>query len=116
MGDSTDFSSASRLLRGIEQGGLAVAEARVIATELDPVLLHTIVRYLRDAYPATVPEARPVLERLVAVTESDRSIVREAKLGEEDPIGRWIVEEYRLADFKGRSDELLHLVIDKLES
>ena len=52
MGNSTDKSQALRLLNGLEMGGLDPSEGRILAEDLDPVLVHLIVRYLREAYPA----------------------------------------------------------------
>jgi hypothetical protein len=113
---STDSERASRLLRGLEDGGLAVAEARILAQDLDPVLVHVILRYLRAAYPASDPAASAVLERVVRLTSADPAIVRKAKDGECDPVSRWFVGEHSFAEFRGRGQELLDLIVDKLES
>ena len=79
MGTSTDKNQALRLLNGLEQGGLRAAEGRILAEDLDPVLVHVIVRFLREVYPATEPAARPVLERVVELTNAYPGIVAQAK-------------------------------------
>ena len=116
MSGSTDKNQAKRLLRGLEEGGLAVAEARILAQDLDPVLVHVILRYLRAVYPASDPAASPVLERVVQLTSADPAIVRKAKEGERDPVSQWFTGDYSFANFRGRGQELIDLIVDKLES
>ena len=71
MSGSTDRDQAHRLLHGLEQGGLTGAEAQLLAQDLDPVLVHVILRYLRSVYPASDPAASAVLERVVRLTSAD---------------------------------------------
>ena len=116
MGNSTDKSQALRLLQGLEMGGLDPAEGRILAEDLDPVLVHVIVRFLREVYPATAPAARPVLERVVALTTAYPGIVTQAKQGETDPIAGWFASEHTFQEFRDRGEALLAVVIEKLES
>ncbi len=116
MGTSTDRNQALRLLNGLEQGGLHPAEGRIIAEDLDPVLVHVIVRFLREVYPATEPAARPVLERVVELTNAYPGIVAQAKQGETDPVTAWFTSQHTFAEFRNRGDALVDLVVDKLES
>jgi len=116
MGTSTDKNQALRLLNGLEMGGLDPAEGRVLVEDLDPVLVHLIVRFLRDVYPIHAPAAGPVLERVVALTNATPEIVALAKEGETDPITSWFVSEHTFGEFRGRGDAMLALVVDKLES
>ena len=116
MEDSTDRSQTLRLLNGLEMGGLDPFEGRVLAEELDPVLVHVIVRYLREVYPATDPAARPVLERVVALTKVYPGLVARAKQGEDDPITSWFTSERSFGEFRGRGEVMIDLLIDKLES
>jgi hypothetical protein len=112
MGDSTNLYDATRLLQGLERGGLAVSEARIIAEDLDPVLVHLIINYVRASYPISAPAASAVLERLVELTNAYPGIVSYAKSGESDPITEWIKQEHSGA----RGEEMLSLAVDKLES
>ena len=116
MSTSTDKNQASRLLRGLEGGTLAVAEARVLAQDLDPVLVHVILRYLRAVYPASDPAASAVLERVVSLTSADPAIVRKAQEGEADPVSAWFASEHSFGEFRGRGQDMIDLVVDKLES
>lgn len=116
MGTSTDKNQALRLLNGLEQGGLRAAEGRILAEDLDPVLVHVIVRFLREVYPATEPAARPVLERVVELTNAYPGIVAQAKQGETDPVTAWFTSQHTFAEFRNRGDALVDLVVDKLES
>lgn len=116
MANSTDRTQALRLLNGLEMGGLAAFDGRVLAEELDPVLVHAIVRYLREAYPATDPAASPVLERVLELTKAYPGLVARAKEGEDDPITGWFTDERSFREFRGRGSVMIDLLIDKLES
>ena len=59
--------------------------------------------------------ATSVLERVVAMT-SNPAIIRNCKIGEQDPISRWFVMDYSFREFRGRGPELLALIADKLDS
>jgi len=116
MGTSTDKNQALRLLKGLEMGGLDPTDGRILAEDLDPVLVHVIVRFLREVYPATEPAARPVLERVVALTNAYPGIVAQAQEGEADPVSGWFSGEYTFTEFRNRGETLVDLVVDKLES
>lgn len=106
---------AERLLAGLENGGMTTESAQVIAQDLDPVLIYVIVRFLRETYPASDTAATAVLERVVAMT-SNPAIIRNCKIGEQDPISRWFVMDYTFREFRGRGPELIALIADKLDS
>lgn len=95
---------------------MAASEAASLAQDLDPVLVHVILRYLREVYPASNPAASAVLDRVVALTSSWPSIVGKSKEGEQDPVSRWFATEYSFEDFRGRGSELIELIVEKLES
>lgn len=115
MSDIDQKQQANRLLRGLENGGMSAADAAVIAETLDPVLVYCIIRYLREAYPVSDPAASGVLERVVTLTSRDSTIVGRSKEGERDPISRWFAQDYTFREFKGRSTEMIELLVDKLE-
>jgi len=116
MGTSTDRNQALRLLRGLDEGGIDAADARILAEDLDPVLVYVVVRYLREIYPASDPAASPVLERVVGLTSAYPGIVAKSTEGEQDPVSEWFTSEYSFRDFRGRGPELIELIVDKLES
>ena len=115
MSAKVDKGEALRLLRGLEAGGLSVAEARVIAETLDPVLIHFVVRYLRESYPASHPAATAVLARVVKLTSAYPAIVAKIKEGEQDSVSVWFEAEHSFAQFRGRGRELIEIIVDKLE-
>jgi hypothetical protein len=116
MGGSTDKAAAIRLLRGLEGGGMSSVEARTIAEGLDPVLLFVVVRYLREAYPASHPAATAVLDRVVALTAAWPGLVARSKEGERDPVAEWFSRDHSFVEFRGRGAEMLGLIVEKLES
>ena len=109
-------TAAQRLLRGLENGGLSPAEAVVLAEDIDPVLFYVIVSFLREIHPASDPAATSVLERVVGLTSGSSVLVRRHKEGEQDPVSRWFEDEHEYRDFRGRGDDLVSVVVDKLES
>lgn len=111
-----DKREASRLLDGLENGGLAAGDASGIAQDLDPVLVHVIVKFLRETYPASDPVATSVLERVVLLNAAWKGLVARCKQGEQDPISQWFESEYSYRDFKGRGAEMIDLIVEKLES
>ena len=116
MSTSTDRNRTLRLLRGLDEGGLDVSEARALAEELDPVLVYVVVRFLREVYPASDPAASPVLERVVQLTSAYPVLVANSREGEQDPVSEWFSSEYSFRDFRGRGAELIELIVEKLES
>jgi hypothetical protein len=116
MSGSTNAQDALKLLRGLEDGRMTASEAASLARELDPVLVYVIVRYLREAYPASHPAATAVLDRVVALSSHWPGLVATSKEGEQDPVSAWFSSEYSFADFRGRGEELVELIVDKLET
>ena len=116
MHTSTAKNQAERLLRGLEDGRMDTSEAKQLAQDLDPVLVFAILRYLREAYPASNPAASAVLDRVVALTSTWPEIVATSEKGEQDPISEWFTSEYSFGDFRGRGSDMLDLIVDKLES
>lgn len=107
---------ALRLLDGLENGGLAADDASSIARDLDPVLVHVIVKFLRETYPASDPAATSVLERVVNLHAAWRGLVAKCKRGERDPISQWFEGDYSYRDYRGRGVELIDLIVEKLNS
>ncbi len=116
VSSTIDKDEAVRLLRGLEAGGLAIADARVIAEDLDPVLIHVIVKFLRESYPASNPAATAVLDRLVELTSAWPAIVAKSKEGEQDSVSAWFELEHSFDEFRGRGRELIEIIVDKLDS
>jgi hypothetical protein len=116
MTTSTDKRTAIRLLHGLENGGMSAADAGALGAALDPVLVYVIVRYLRDVYPASNPAANAVLDRVVAMTAAWPELVAKSKQGEDDVVSEWFESEYSFGDFRDRGEQLIELIVDKLET
>ena len=116
MSTITDKREALRLLTGLENGTMATADAVVLAETLDPVLVYLIVRYLRASYPATNPAATSVLERVVALTSNHDALVQKCRDGEKDSVSQWFEAEHSFGSFRGQSEQLIDVIVDKLES
>lgn len=116
MSTTTDKRDALRLLTGLENGGMTSSDAFVLAQTLDPVLVHLIVRYLRESYPASDPAAGSVLDRVVTLMSAHAELVDKCRDGERDSVSQWFEEEHSFETFRGRGADLVELIVDKLES
>ena len=116
MSAPIDPKAASKLLRGLETGGLPANEARTLAEGLDPVLLYFVVRFLREVYPASDRAATSVLDRVVKLTASFPGMVTKVKKGEQDPVVRWFTGSHSFGEFRGRGASLIELIVAKLEA
>ncbi len=115
MDINSEIRNASRLLQGLENGNLQGADAFELAEETDPVVLHLIFAYLRAKYPASNESSKGVMERLLELSSTYPALVSKAKKGEKDPITEWFMETYSLRDFYQNSDEMIQLIIEKIE-
>jgi hypothetical protein len=111
-----DDRNAERLLLALERGGVSAADTAALAEDVEPVLVYVIVSFLRQAYPASDPAARSVLDRVVRMTSASRILVRRHDEGGRDPVARWFESEHSYADFRGRGSDLVALIADKLGS
>ena len=116
MNISDEKREAERLLDGLENGGMAADDAASIAQDVDPVLIHLIVKFLREVYPATDPAATSVLERVVEMNKAWPGLVAKCKEGERDPIAQWFEGDYSYRDFRGRGAEMIDLIAEKLDT
>jgi hypothetical protein len=116
MDPSTDPDRALALLQALEDGTADAHAARALAEQLDPVLVYSIVRYLREAYPASNPAARAVLERVVRLTTVWPALVETSRRGENDPVSRWFAGAHDFPSFRGRGREMIETLVDKLGS
>jgi len=80
------------------------------------VLIYVIVSFLRAVHPASDPVASAVLQRVVALTSGNQALVRKYREGGQDPISRWFESEQDYRDFRGRGEELIERIEEKLES
>ncbi len=103
-------------LEGIEDGTMTTGDLYNLSTKLDPVLINMIIKYIRKKYPSTKPEAAGVIGRLVELTNTYPDIVKKMKSAETDPIVEWFSESYNFGEFYSKPEEMLEMLVDKLES
>jgi hypothetical protein len=116
MDGSTDLETAARFLDGLELGSASAAELRRLGERLDPVLVHVIVRFLREVYDASQPAASAVLERVAKLTAAYPGLVARSREGEADPVTQWFVSAHTFREFRGRGRSMIETIVDKLES
>lgn len=104
-----------RWLDGLEAGTLPTQDLFLIAEKLDPVLISLMIRYLRKKYPSAKPEAAGVLARMLELTSTYPQMVKKTKEAENDPISEWFVDTHTFAEFYTKPNDLVQLIVDKLE-
>lgn len=104
-----------RWLDGLEAGTLPTNDLFILAEKLDPVLISLMIRYLRKKYPSAKPEAAGVLARMLELTSTYPQLVKKTREAEHDPISEWFLETYSFADFYSKPNDLVQLIVDKLE-
>jgi|688.fasta_scaffold341729_2 hypothetical protein len=112
----SELRSAQWTLDAIENGTATAASIYKTASELDPVSLYFVFRYIRETYTPNNPAATGVMERMVELTRTYDDLVKRAKSGEKDSIREWFDDTYRIKDFSSKPHELLELIVDKIES
>lgn len=116
MDAQTQIRESVRWLEGLEDGNLAAQELFKIAEHLDPVIISLMIRYIRKKYPSGKPESGAVIGRLVELSSTYPQVVNSAKQAEQDPISEWFTETYSFGEFYQKPEEMVELIVDKLES
>lgn len=104
-----------RWLEGLEDGHMGSLDLYNLSQKLDPVLTSLMIRYLRKKYPNTKPEAAGVIGRLVDLSGTYPQVVKTAKDAESDPICEWFLETYSFSEFYQKPEEMIDLIVEKLE-
>jgi hypothetical protein len=112
----SELRSAQWTVDAIENGTATAASIYKTASELDPVSLYFVFRYIRETYTPNNPAATGVMERMVELTRTYDDLVKRAKSGEKDSIREWFDDTYRMKDFSNKPHELMELIVDKIES
>lgn len=115
MSAAQERRDAIELLHALENGVPSASSAVAAAERIDPVLVYAIVSYLRAVHRASDPAASPILERVVKLTSASPAVLRKHRDGESDPVSRWFESEYEYRDFRGRGEDLIELLIEKIE-
>lgn len=106
---------ALRLLIGIENGTMAMADAYQIAEACDPVIIFFIFRYLREKYHAQNPMSAGIISRLVDLTSNYPILIKKSQKGENDIITEWFNDTYNIREFFSSPKELVEIIVDKIE-
>ncbi len=105
-----------RWLEGLEDGAMNTGDLYILSQKIDPVLLGLVVKYLRKKYPVSKPEAAGVTARLVELSSTYPDLVKAMKQGDSDPIVEWFTETYNFGEFYSKPEEMIELIVEKLES
>ena len=105
-----------RWLEGIEDGAMNTGDLYILSQKMDPVLLTLIVKFLRKKYPVSKPEGAGVTTRLVELTSTYPDLVKIMKTGESDPITEWFTETHNFGEFYTKPEEMIELIVEKIES
>ncbi len=115
-GKMSELRSAQWAIDAIENGTSNASTIYKTLSDLDPVSVCFIFKYIREIYSPDNPQSMGVIERMVELTKSYDDLVKMAKKGEKDSIYEWFNDTYRIKEFKGRPNDLLALIVEKMES
>ena len=111
----TELRDAQWVLNSLENGTANAADIYRTASVLDPVLIYFIFRYMREKFTPSNPASGGVVERMVHLTSTYDDLVKVAKKGEKDPIREWFDDTYRVRDYFAQPEQLLQMVVEKIE-
>lgn len=104
-----------RLLKGVENGTMTTADAYNVADGRDPVIIYFVMRYLREKYPPSSPASQGVTSRLLELTSTYDSVIKASKKGEKDSITEWFDDTYNIRDYFDKPEELVDMLVEKIE-
>lgn len=111
----SELRNALWTLDAIENGTANATSIHKTASELDPVVVYFIFRYIREIYTPEHPASTGVMTRLLEVTKTYDDLVTRAKKGEKDPVREWFDDTHRMKEFVGKSHELIEIIVEKIE-
>ena len=115
MNSLSDKSQALRFLNGLEAGTLSSSDAYNIVKDKDPVLVYFLLRYLKDKYSASQPEAPAIMARVLELTSTYDDIKKMLRTGEKDAMREWFDDSHSIREFNRNAEGFVDLIIDKLE-
>ena len=115
MDAHSQVSESLRWLEGLEAGNMPINDLFFLAEKLDPVLISLMIRYLRKKYPSVKPEAAGVLSRILELTSVYPQLVKKTRAAEQDPICEWFLDTHSFSEFYTKPNDLVQLLVDKLE-
>ena len=116
MEQSAEFSQSIRFLTSLEKGTAPISDVYQQSNDLDPVIVFWVIQYLRKKYPASNSASMGVLQRIVELTTTYPDIITKAKAGENDSISEWFADSFSLNECFGDGEQMITLLIDKLQS
>lgn len=112
---NSEQAKCLRLIEGLEAGTLDLNIAFQLSEEIDPVLLHVALRYLREVAGADGQTGEGVNSRLLEFATSFPQAIKMAQKGEKDPILEWFNESYALNEFRSRPNDLVEILWEKID-
>lgn len=115
MDINTIKKKSEQALNGIEEGNMTPYDAYLILEILDPVIVYFILRFLREKYPHTHPQAQGVISRMIEITNTYPDIVKKAQKGEKDMIREWFDDAYTVRQFFSEPETMIDMIVEKVE-
>lgn len=116
MDQSPNTNDPLRLLIGLENGTLSMADAYDLAESCDPVVVFFVFKYLREKYHAQNPMSAGIISRLVDLTSNYPILIKKSQKGEVDIITEWFDDTHNIRDYFASPHDLMALIVEKIES
>ncbi len=103
--------AALRILTGIEDSSMSVADSFALVEDADPALIYLIFTYLRKRYADHV-NADVVIGRLGEISARG-TVAAKMKEGQADPVSQWFEESHSYRELE--TNDFIELIVEKLE-
>ncbi len=110
-----EIRTALSFTKAIEDGTLDDHPLFLLGEKVEPTALNFIFRYLRECYPASEADSIPVVDRLARLLTKYPSLVQLARKGSDLAMEEWFDDTYNMRKFRGKAEEFLTLLFDKLD-
>ena len=116
MDMNSQIRESVRFLDGLEGGTLAIGDAFIILDQLDDVLINLMFNYFRKKASRDPAQYSGLTQRLVELTSTYPELVKRMNQGASDPIVEWFMETYSFNNFYNEPEEMITIIVEKLES
>ena len=116
MDANSQIRESVRFLDGLEGGTLSTGDAFIILDQLDDVLINLMFNYFRKKASRDPSQYSGLTQRLVELSSTYPELVSRMNGGAKDPIVEWFMETYSFNSFYNDPEEMVTIIVDKLES
>lgn len=116
MDINSQIRESVRVLEGLEGGTINTGDAFIILDKLDDVLINLMFNYFRKKASRDPAEYSGLTERLLDLSSTYPELIKRMNAAQSDPIVEWFMETYNFGSFYSNPEEMITIIVEKLES